>query len=160
MDALAVLREETPAALVLHVVGPLSLDQVVAWRRELARAWRGRAARVVLDLSSVTYMDTAGAALLISAFRRARGEARVLSLAGLHPQGQRVFQLMGLGPLLNQDRVVQLSGRPDSVTRSPRGTPGAGPLESSLAAEERAGDGRMPPPLPAAPRAPRLPSQI
>lgn len=51
---------------------------------------------VILDLSGLTYCDSTGITVLITAYQRSQTTGSPLSLAGVHPDQMRVFQVVGL----------------------------------------------------------------
>lgn len=51
---------------------------------------------VVLDLSGLTYCDSTGITVLITAYHRAQAAGTPLSLAGVRPDQMRVFSVVGL----------------------------------------------------------------
>lgn len=54
---------------------------------------------VVVDLTELTYCDSTGITVLITAYHRARAIGARLALAGLNPDLQRVFGIIGLGEI-------------------------------------------------------------
>ncbi|MFQ5696298.1 MAG: STAS domain-containing protein [Terriglobia bacterium] len=105
-------HEARPDALLLRVRGSLTLEQVAACRKELNRAWRGAVSPVVLDLSGLARLDTAGAALLVLAYRRAAEQGRVFHLTGLNPQAERVLRLLRLDRPLTSPTCSPAPGLP------------------------------------------------
>jgi anti-sigma B factor antagonist len=58
-----------------------------------------RSPRVVVDLSEVTFMDSAGINALVAAYHRV-GPDSELRLVGLRPNVRRVFEITGLLELI------------------------------------------------------------
>jgi anti-anti-sigma factor len=83
--------------LVTRLRGKLSLETVHDF---LATLRPEPAARMILDMSGVPYMDSAGVGALVSLFVSRRNNGKSLSLAGLTPQGTAVLQVSGLVKLL------------------------------------------------------------
>ena len=52
--------------------------------------------RLVIDLESVSYMDSSGLATLVEAMRTAKGGSVDLALAALHPRVRAVFEIAKL----------------------------------------------------------------
>ena len=100
MSELTISPLRIGSRLVLRVGGRLGYEQARIWRRELDRCWRGSAGSITVDLSDISYLDSAGAALLITASHRARREARGFHLTGLRTQARHVFRLIGFLPCL------------------------------------------------------------
>jgi anti-sigma B factor antagonist len=83
--------------LVTRLRGKLSLETVHDF---LATLRTEPAARMILDMSGVPYMDSAGVGALVSLFVSRRNNGKLLSLARLTPQGTAVLQVSGLVKLL------------------------------------------------------------
>lgn len=118
MAQVSIEPNATPEALVLRVRGPLTVDQASAWRRELRRVWQGNVHRLIFDLSEVTYLDTAGVALLLSAARCLPSNERTVALTGLRPQSFRVLELLNLNEWLRWADCDAFSSRPARVIPS------------------------------------------
>lgn len=112
MAQVSIKRDDKADALVLRVCGPLTVDQASAWRRELRRAWQGSVPRLVFDLSGVTYLDTAGVALLLTAARCLPSNERTVALTGLNPQALRVLALLNLNEWLRWADCDDFSSSP------------------------------------------------
>lgn len=70
-------------------------------RRTLAEALRLKPAKVDVDLSSVSYIDTSGVATLIEAARIARQQGTQLMLKGIHDQPRYFFDITHLDRLFD-----------------------------------------------------------
>lgn len=81
------------------------LDRLVAERfsRALRDAELSGAKRVVLDASELTFMDSAGLALVLQAARRAGGHGRQLVVTGPPPQIRRLLEIAAMGHLIAPD---------------------------------------------------------
>jgi anti-anti-sigma factor len=90
--------------LVMRLRGKLSLETVhnfmTAMRTESA-------ARLVVDMSGVSYLDSSGVGALVSVFVSRRNNGRSLGLVGLTSQGCAVLQVSGLLKLLPVFRSVE-----------------------------------------------------
>ena len=83
--------------LVTRLRGKVSLETV----HDFMTTLRGEAAtRLVLDMSGVPYMDSAGVGALVSLFVSRRNNRKSLALVGLTAQGVAVLQVSGLAKLL------------------------------------------------------------
>jgi len=60
-------------------------------------------ARVVVDLSGISFIDSSGAAALVRAQQQAAADDRSLSLVRPSPSVSRVFELLGISFLLERD---------------------------------------------------------
>jgi anti-sigma B factor antagonist len=85
--------EGDPDAQTLRVTGELDLVTAPLLRTELD-ARRNGAARVVLDLAGVEYLDSTGLVLLLEATREAQGEGWTLALSrDLGPAVARLLEI-------------------------------------------------------------------
>ena len=83
--------------LVMRLRGKVALETV----HDFMTTLRGEAAtRLVLDMSGVPYMDSAGVGALVSLFVSRRNNGKSLALVGLTAQGVAVLQVSGLVKLL------------------------------------------------------------
>lgn len=82
---------------VYRATGKLSLESV----NEFIQKMRPEPAQhLVLDLSAVTFLDSAGVGSLVSLFVSRRNQAKTFALAGLNAQGKAVVTVAGLHNLL------------------------------------------------------------
>jgi anti-sigma B factor antagonist len=84
----------------IRLAGEVDLATADPVERELERVEQTDAASIVLDLSAVTFMDSTGVRLLVTAQARSRADANRLTLLRGGPQVQRVLQLSGVDELL------------------------------------------------------------
>jgi anti-sigma B factor antagonist len=63
--------------------------------------------RVVVDLSQVPFIDSAGLAVLVSALKQARASAGNVLLAGVQPQTRTVFALTMLDQVFSIHPTIQ-----------------------------------------------------
>jgi anti-sigma B factor antagonist len=83
--------------LVARLSGKLSLETV----HDFISTMRAEAAsRLVLDMSGVSFLDSAGVGALVSLFVSRRNSGKTLALAALTQQGNAVMQVSGLLKLL------------------------------------------------------------
>jgi anti-anti-sigma factor len=80
--------------------GELDLASVVALEERLSAAERDSPARIVLDLSGLTFIDSSGLRVLLLADGRARESGRELVLTQSTDAVQRVFEMTGARDLL------------------------------------------------------------
>ena len=97
---LCVRSERIDDVHTIHLEGEVDLATADAVQRELDRAEASDAASIVIDLSGVTFMDSTGIRLLVSAHARSRADADRLMLLRGGPAVQRVMQLSGVDVLL------------------------------------------------------------
>jgi anti-sigma B factor antagonist len=83
--------------LIMRLSGKLSLETV----HDFISTMRAEAAaRLVLDMSGVSFLDSAGVGALVSIFVSRRNHGKTLALAALTQQGNAVMQVSGLLKLL------------------------------------------------------------
>jgi anti-sigma B factor antagonist len=83
--------------LVTRLNGKLSLETVSNFIQTLRPE---PAAHLVLDMSGVSFLDSAGVGALVSLFVHRRHSGKSFALAGLTQQGTAVLQVAGLTKLL------------------------------------------------------------
>ena len=84
-------------SLVTHLSGKLSLETV----NQFVSTMRPEVAtHLVLDMSRLTFLDSAGVGALVSLFVSRRNHGKTLALAGLTQQGNAVMQVSGLLKLI------------------------------------------------------------
>lgn len=102
MPGLLIVQEKAETALVLHVQGRLTIEDLKGLKHTLEQAWRLTVPRIILDLSGCDYVDSSGIAVLVEALNRSRKEKKVFLLAAPGPQVQSILQLTRL------DKVFQV----------------------------------------------------
>lgn len=90
--------------LVTRLNGKLSLETVHNFIQTLRPE---PAAHLVLDMSGVTFLDSAGVGALVSLFVHRRSAGKSFALAGLTQQGTAVLQVAGLAKLLPNFPTVE-----------------------------------------------------
>jgi anti-sigma B factor antagonist len=89
---------------VYQLKGKLSLETVAGFipqmRQESAR-------RVILDMSGVNFLDSAGVGALVSLFVSRRNQGKTFALAALTPQATAVVTVAGLQKLLPVFKTVE-----------------------------------------------------
>jgi anti-sigma B factor antagonist len=83
--------------LVTRLTGKLSLETVYNFIQTLRPE---PAAHLVLDMSGVSFLDSAGVGALVQLFVHRRNAGKSFALAGLTQQGNAVIQVAGLTKLL------------------------------------------------------------
>jgi anti-anti-sigma factor len=82
------------------LIGELDLATADDVEAELKRVETTDASAIVLDLSELTFMDSTGVRLLVTAHARSRADADRLTLLRGRPAVQRVMELSGVDVLL------------------------------------------------------------
>jgi anti-sigma B factor antagonist len=90
--------------LVTRLSGKLSLETVHNFIQTLRPE---PAAHLVLDMSGVSFLDSAGVGALVSLFVHRRNLGKSFAIAGLTQQGMAVLQVAGLVKLLPNFATVE-----------------------------------------------------
>jgi anti-anti-sigma factor len=94
------VTEPQPGRLVVQVVGEIDAASAPELARALEPVWAAASARVVLDLSRVTFLGTAGLAELVRAAECAESAGMALRLVGGTHCVDRAINVAGLGARL------------------------------------------------------------
>jgi len=89
--------ESTETQLVLQLKGKVSLETVTSF---IAQLRPEPSSVLVLDMSGVTFLDSAGVGALVQLFVHRKSAGKKFALAGFTPQGAAVMQVAGLVRLL------------------------------------------------------------
>jgi anti-anti-sigma factor len=90
----------TAAAHVLRVVGELDIATAPILRTAVTEVLSARPARVVLDLSHVRFLGSAGLAALLDAVQRGERYGVVVCVSAASRAVNRILQLTGVSELL------------------------------------------------------------
>lgn len=85
--------------------GRITIENSGAVRTTLIDALRGKPAKLSVDLSGVSYIDTSGLATLVEAERMARKQDTRLVLGGIHDQPRYLLEVTHL------DQLFELAGQ-------------------------------------------------
>ena len=97
-------QTENNGTLIAKLTGKLSLETVNAFLQE-TRAYT--AEKLVLDMSGVSYLDSAGVGALVQLFVHRRSQTKKVAVAALTTQGAAVLQVAGLTKLLPTFKTVE-----------------------------------------------------
>jgi anti-sigma B factor antagonist len=98
------LSSSDESNLVTRLNGKLSLETVHNFIQTLRPE---PAAHMVLDMSGVSFLDSAGVGALVSLFVHRRNVGKTFAIAGLTRQGMAVLQVAGLVKLLPNFPTVE-----------------------------------------------------
>jgi anti-anti-sigma factor len=84
------------ACLLVRLTGELDVLTVPAAKAEIRRALAGEVRPLVLDLSEVSFMDSAGLSLLLFSARQCRARQERVALAGLNGRVRQTLCTTGL----------------------------------------------------------------
>jgi len=91
---------ERSGITVVKPAGPIDVSQALDFRDLLGSLITGAEARVLVDLSEVTLIDSSAIGVLVTAHRRADGAGAAFALAGASGPVARVFDLTRTNKLL------------------------------------------------------------
>ncbi len=94
-----VLVDRTGNRVLLALSGEFGLEAGRLFEDAVQELQRGTVRELTLDLSGITFMDTAGALMLLDLHRRFSVDGRV-TLEGASPEVQRVFESAGMSSVL------------------------------------------------------------
>ena len=89
---------------IYHAKGKLSLETVNGFVQHLRP---DTSPRLILDLSAVSFLDSAGVGALVSLFVSRRSQGQSLALAALAPQAKAVVMVAGLHSMLPMYGTVE-----------------------------------------------------
>lgn len=110
-----------PDRVVLELYGELDLAAAPLLAEEIERAETGERTQLVLDLTGLEFIDSAGLRVILAAQERAVECGREFAVTEGTPQVQRLFEIAGVGEHL------QTIGAPDAALAPPGGGPDAAP---------------------------------
>lgn len=104
--------QQHAGAVQVSMIGELDISTAPRLEDELRRVEAERPGLIVLDLKQLTFMDSTGLRLLITADARARQDARQLAIVKGNEMVQRVLRLTRLDERLNivDDASTALQG--------------------------------------------------
>lgn len=94
-------------AAVLRLEGRLNMVAAPRLKSAIDEAVDGGQSRVVVDLGSVTFMDSSGLGALIAGLKKARQASGDLRIAGVNRQVATVLELTNLDRVLRPHPSVQ-----------------------------------------------------
>ena len=100
LGQLSVRSQRTEDTHTIALAGEIDLANAADVERELARAESTNATEIVIDLSELTFMDSTGIRLLITAHARSREDGGRLRLIRPPPRVFRVLCIAGVDRLL------------------------------------------------------------
>ncbi|MEV5320558.1 STAS domain-containing protein [Streptomyces sp. NPDC052687] len=105
---LTVTHDDHPSgATVLAVAGELDHHTARTLTFALDEAPFTAGARLVIDLSALTYCDSTGITVFVSAYQRAQAAGCSLTLAGVRHDLMRVFRIVGLDQLFTFQPTIE-----------------------------------------------------
>lgn len=86
---------------VLDVEGEVDLSTAPALRARIDEAIAGGSRRMVVSLERVTFMDSSGLSVLVSAFKAMREAGGRIALVCVEPSIAKIFTITGLDRILS-----------------------------------------------------------
>lgn len=108
-EALTTLVEEHERATIVRLVGELDADDAQAVRGLLAEQVLSGPGNLVLDVSRLSFLDSAGLAALIAAHKGTRSAGTALVLAGSSPAVDKVLAVTGLDAVIRRAPSVDVA---------------------------------------------------
>jgi len=99
-------QHEQTGATVIAVHGFLDTATSVDLEKELQRVLRARCWQVVIDLSGVDYISSAGWGIFLSEIRHIRQQGGDLRLVGMKPEVYEVYELLEFRSVLTHHRTL------------------------------------------------------
>ena len=93
---LEVRKESRNDTIILHAVGDIDLSCSPILRSQLIKAQAEKPAKLIVDLSEVSYMDSSGVATLVEALKSARNAGTSLVICGLQERVRSIFEIARL----------------------------------------------------------------
>ncbi|MDY0088532.1 MAG: anti-sigma factor antagonist [Coriobacteriia bacterium] len=93
---LEIERKEEQRACVVHLAGDIDMGVIDELREALENVIMTGCENLVLDLTKVTYVDSAALGLLVWLDRRLQGQGGKAILVGANEDVERIFELSGL----------------------------------------------------------------
>ena len=104
-DLVTIQLSGTPVAPRLTAVGEIDSSSAPVFRQHLESVLETEATQITVDLTGVTFLDSAGLCVLAVAHRRAAGQGIGLRVLAASRAVIRPLQITGLWALLNVEHV-------------------------------------------------------
>jgi anti-sigma B factor antagonist len=94
-------------ATVVKLTGEVDMSHSPSVHQTLVEVLEGRPARLVIDLTEVSYMDSSGVGILVDALRRMRTSGGKLALVAVAPRVLSVLQITKLDQFFEMHSTLQ-----------------------------------------------------
>jgi anti-anti-sigma factor len=94
-------------SLVLAPQGDIDMSKAPAMREAIKTALEAKPAKLVIDLSAVTYVDSSGIATLVEALKWTREGRISLTLAGVQPRVKTLLDITKLASMFAVRTTVE-----------------------------------------------------
>jgi len=110
-DSIVLSQSREAGGVVVRLAGDLDLSVAAELRELLQRVVRDEHAdQVVLDFAGVRLIDAHSIGLIMTAWRTMTAQGRQLRVAGLRDMPARLFDILGLAPLLGDPTAHDIRG--------------------------------------------------
>ena len=113
-------RSTSSPTHVFEVIGRLDHDNTLRLSTQIEQAQRNGSIHFVLDMSGVSYINSAGLRALVQTFKRVQAAGGNMTIANPSASVQRVFNLVGLDSVF--DIVFDPPGSTPGANRATGGT--------------------------------------
>jgi anti-anti-sigma factor len=114
---------EPSGATVITVHGFIDTATSADLEKELQRILRSRCYRIVIDLTGVDYISSAGWGIFLSEIRRIRQQGGDLCLVGMKVEVREVYELLEFRAVLNHFHTLAEAVDSFLVAGEPTGAP-------------------------------------
>ena len=106
--------------VLLNLKGTIETTNAGTLEDVIGRIINGKCFRIIVDLSGVTYISSAGWGIFISEIKRVRRESGDIKLAAMRPEVREVFDLLEFNNILRPypDKLEALKDFQSADTRS------------------------------------------
>ena len=93
---ISVKKDAGPGVVVVSPTGEVDMSRSPALRETLRAVNDEKPNRLVVDLETVSYMDSSGLATLVESMRTAKGNGTQMVLAGMNQRVRAIFEIARL----------------------------------------------------------------
>lgn len=97
----------TSGAAVIKLAGEVDMSHSPSVHQTLVEVLENRPARLIIDLTEVTYMDSSGVGTLVDALRRVRVSGGKLCLVAVAPRVLSVLQITKLDQFFEMHQTLE-----------------------------------------------------
>lgn len=101
MKHLEFVVEEIDALSVLVLRGFLDLNEVIKFERQIDRLIKNKQINIILDLTQLTYISSAGLGSLVSTIRELRNLGGDLKIGGLSDRVKELLETFGFSDIFD-----------------------------------------------------------
>ena len=87
--------------VLIMLTGELDAYHSIEFKEKMMEVIRGRGDKILLDMTDLSYIDSAGLGALVSLLKRASENSKELRLFGLRGNVKKIFELTRLNMVFN-----------------------------------------------------------